>query len=283
MHVRRPRALTLPSRGLVALVVAAASIPLTLLGAGAAQAACTLAPTAGTVNRTLGTRSYRLNVPAGLTGTQVPLLISMHGAGATSSYQETATGWTPFASAQKFIVAYPQGIFNTWQVTQGSSDVAFLRQVVDDIAANWCVNPTRIYADGHSNGAYMSQRLACDAPDKFAAVVEYAGGSPTQWGGPCEPSRAIGVGLFQGEADFTVPASWGRDSRDQWVARNACSPTPATTALSDGTLEVYSGCGGGVQVLWRSYVGQGHLWPTGARAADQRTRMWSFLVNHVLP
>jgi polyhydroxybutyrate depolymerase len=256
------------------------------LGAGttaSAETSCTLAPTNGTVTRSIGPRSYRLRVPAGLTGAPVPLLVSMHGAGATASFQESTTAWSPFADSHDFVVAYPQGVFNLWNVSQGSPDVAFLRQVVDDIADEWCIDPHRLYADGHSNGAYMSQRLACDAADRFAAVVEYAGGSPTQWGGPCTPSRPVGVGLFHGEADPTVPAARGRDSRDQWIARNGCSTTPSLEPVGDGTLERYTGCGAAVEVWWRSYPDQGHGWPAGARGADQRDRMWAFLTAHTLP
>ncbi len=31
-----------------------------------------------------------------------------------------------------------------------------------DISATWCVNPKRVHATGHSSGAIMAERLACD-------------------------------------------------------------------------------------------------------------------------
>lgn len=252
-----------------------------------AQAGCTLAPTNGTVTRIVGLRSYQLHVPAGLSGSQVPLLVSIHGFSNVASGQELISGWSQFADSHNFIVAYPQGLPGLlgaqlpgfWYAGPSSFDTAFLRQVVDNIAATYCIDPARIYADGHSNGAIMSQRLACDATDRFAAVVEYAGPSPTIFGA-CNPARPVAVGLFQGEADPIVPHASGLAARDEWVARNACSSTPVSEPVTDGTLLRYTGCAGGVEVLWRSYPGQDHGWPTGTRGDDQRNRMWAFLQAH---
>ena len=37
------------------------------------------------------------------------------------------------------------------------------------------VDPTRVYAAGMSNGAAMSHRLACERPERYAAIVAVAG------------------------------------------------------------------------------------------------------------
>lgn len=243
--------------------------------------ACTVQPTGGTVTRSIGFRSYNLRVPAGLTA-PAPLLLSMHGLGSFPLGQEYASGWSPFADQKKFIVAYPAGSGSSWSLGPNSADVAFLKQVVDHISARYCVNPKRVYAEGGSLGSFMSQRLACDAASKFAAVSGFMGGSPADYG-TCAPSRPIGVSLFHGENDNTVPTAEGRKSRDQWVARDGCNPTPIVEPVSDGTAQSYSGCGGGVTVTWRSYAGLGHAYPTGAAGNDFRTRAWNHLMAHTLP
>src|SRR5438067_1468350 len=92
------------------VLLAAAALAALTAGAPVAAAAtpgCTLTTTGGTVTRTLGTRTYELHVPAGLTGTQVPLLLSLHGAGSNGTQDESFTGWSGFADAHEFIVAYP--------------------------------------------------------------------------------------------------------------------------------------------------------------------------------
>src|SRR5688572_3670782 len=58
--------------------------------------ACRLTPTNGTISGSmwvgLDYRTYKLRVPAGLTGSQVPLLLSLHGAGGNGGVQETLVG-----------------------------------------------------------------------------------------------------------------------------------------------------------------------------------------------
>jgi polyhydroxybutyrate depolymerase len=243
---------------------------------------CTLQPTNGTATRTLGVRTYELHVPAGLKG-RVPLLITMHGLTQSGRTHESETGWSPFADAHGFIVAYPDGLANSWDFGEGSYDVAFLRSVAADIRSRWCIDPARVYASGYSDGAHMSQRLACDAEDVFASVTEYAGGSPNVFGGSCRLSRGVSVGLFQGEADFIVTPAEARQARDEWIARDRCPPTPIDETVSEGVLQRWSPCADGAEVLWRTYPGQSHAWPQGARGDDMRSRMWSFLMAHPRP
>lgn len=258
----------------------------------AASPACTLAPTTGpgsvngTVTRSLGSRLYELYVPAGLTGAQVPLLLSLHGAGSDGYQDEAFTGWSQYAGPHNFIVAYPDaagpesGVWDPY--TAGSPDVSFLRAVVSDISSNWCIDPHRIYVDGWSNGAVMSQRAACDAADLFAAATSYAGGDPTAAGtsAPCRPSRAISVGLIVGQEDFTF-AGLAQDAT-LWEGLDSCSSTPAQESDQYGTSSTV-GCSGGSQVWTRVVSNTSHNWPSGAQGQDQRDRMWAFFQAHPLP
>jgi polyhydroxybutyrate depolymerase len=255
--------------------------------ASAATPGCSLTATAGTVTRTLGTRTYELHVPPGLTGTQVPLLLSLHGAGSNGFEDEFSTGWSVFAGAHNFIVAYPDaqgsasGVWNPY--TQGSPDVTFARAVLADISARWCVDPHHVHVDGWSNGAVMSQRVACDAADAFASVTSYGGGTPTLSGtgaAPCRPSRPISVGLFVGQLDFTF-AGLSQDT-NEWLGYDRCSTTPVHTVDAYGTLDSYS-CAAGTQVLARVVSNTSHNWPSGAQGEDQRTRMWAFFQANPLP
>lgn len=271
-------------------LLAAATAALVLVPGGspasAATPGCVLDATNGTVTRTLGARSYELHVPQGLAGSEVPLLLSLHGFGSTGRQDEQFTGWSGFADTHNFIVAYPNGQGSSgsgaWNpYSQSSPDVAFLRQVVDDIAARWCVNPRRVHADGWSNGAVMSQRLACEAADKFASVTSYGGGTPTMGGSvPCTPSRPISVGLFVGQFDFTYGGL--AQNTNEWRDFNDCVPSPVRTSDAHGTLDTYS-CAAGTQVLSRVVSATSHNWPSGAKGQDQRNRMWAFFQANPLP
>jgi polyhydroxybutyrate depolymerase len=268
------------------LFVSAVAAP--VLGAQTASAAgCNLNSTNGTVTKSIVsggvTRTYLLHVPTGLAGPTVPLLLSMHPLTYTAAQQESSTSWSPYADSHHFIVAYPQGINGAWNYSANSYDVTFLRSVISNISASWCVDSKRIFTDGWSAGAVMSMRMACDAADVIASAVEWAGESPTMNNQPCAPSRAIAVGLFHGDADTIAPLSADQQNRDEWIARDGCSTTPAHSSDTYGTLDKYTGCTSGVAVWWRVLAGQDHFWPTAAKAADQRDKMWTFLTTYVHP
>jgi polyhydroxybutyrate depolymerase len=83
---------------------------------------------------------------------------------------------------QGFIVAYPQGHNNIWNmgsnrgpclvgvICSEEDDVGFILQIVDTIMQNHSIDQTRIYVTGWSNGCGMTQRLAVQASDVFAAA-----------------------------------------------------------------------------------------------------------------
>ncbi len=273
----------LMTAGGTALVLALAHAP----AASAQTAGCNLEATGSTVTRTLGERSYRLNVPAGLTGTKVPLLLSLHGFGSSGGQDELSTGWTPYAAAHNFIVAYPQGRpfsgSGAWDpYSEASPDAAYLRDVVADVSARWCIDPQRVHVDGWSNGAVMSQRAACSAADLFASVSSYGGGTPTAAGfaTPCAPSRPIAVAMFAGQYDFTYAGL--AQNAQEWRIIDGCAATPTRATDAYGSTDTYS-CAAGTQVVARAVANTSHNWPFGVQAEDQRDRLWTFFTAHPLP
>ncbi len=256
--------------------------------AAAQTPGCTLSGSGTTVNRDLGARSYELHVPANLSGSEVPLLLSLHGFGSTGTQDELFTGWSGFADSHNFIVAYPNGRpdvgTGAWDpYIEGSPDVPFLREVVADISADYCIDTDRVHADGWSNGAVMSQRAACDAADTFASVTSYAGGTPALAGAApagCDPSRPISVGLIVGQFDFTFAGL--SQNASEWRDYNSCSASATRTNDQYGYTDHY-GCAAGTQLMTRVVGVTSHNWPTGARGADQRDRMWSFLSANPRP
>ena len=162
------------------MMVGAALVAVTVPQAsGAAPAGgCSLEPTAGTVARSLGDRTYDLNVPRAF-----PALRSHCCSASTATANPSAStsgrpGGRPSAAEHGFIVVFPQGVDRRWDFGSGSPDVAWLREVVADVSAGWCVDPHRVYAEGYSNGAMMVERLACDMPDVIAAVAASRRGQP---------------------------------------------------------------------------------------------------------
>ncbi|MGW3958996.1 alpha/beta hydrolase family esterase [Amycolatopsis sp. NPDC005003] len=247
-----------------------------------ASAACALAPTAGTVGREAAGRAYHVNVPPGLPGSAVPLLLSLHGALQPYALHERETRWSDTAAAKHFIVAYPSAAGPAWDVDRHSGDVAYLRAVVEDVSRTWCVDPRRVHVEGFSSGATMSARLACDASDVFASVAAYAGVSPSFTGSPCTPDRPISVGLFHSDADLVSLPPLAVAHRNDWLQRNGCPATPVTEPGVPVEAAVYGPCRAGVQVAWRVYRGT-HFWPGDGDRADIADRMWTFFGRNPLP
>jgi polyhydroxybutyrate depolymerase len=110
-------------------------------------------------------------------------------------------------------------VYGVW----AADDVGFMRLIIDDVAARRRLDRARVYATGHSNGGYMSYRLACSASDVVAAVAPVSAGSPflsgMPVGGSCRPGRAVPVLALHGNQDTVVAYSAGVDAF-------ACVPVP---------------------------------------------------------
>ena len=128
-------------------------------------------------------RCWVLLVPTILNeSTQVPLLVDMHGNGDDMYQQRWTSDFANISMEQGFIVVYPQGHNNAWN--QGPSlipctddlrcseedDVGFILQVLETIMQNHSIDESRIYVTGWSNGCGMTQRLAVQASEVFAAA-----------------------------------------------------------------------------------------------------------------
>ena len=245
-------------------------------------------------------RSYLLFVPPGLPDRPVPLVLSMHGLGGNGAQHAMQTDWPNFFTTEApggAIVAFPNGPVR-WDTRPGSSDVQFMRDVVSDIRVQRCIDPSRIYAVGHSNGAFMAERLACDAGDVFAAVAAYAGGNidgNLTDGGPCNagtdaagaPPNPPGylpmpVGMWHGTADSVEDYRNDLTGQRQWLQRYDCDTTPvATTSAGSGLVTggiatglVYGRCArpdvaalGRPPLLFQALPGHDHGWPDGCGGA----------------
>lgn len=292
MHTRRRRALAalVLAVGAVGLLPAPAGAAPATSGMGALQA-CTSTPTNGTVQRTIAGyagRPYRVRVPAGLVG-PARLLVSLHGWSTLSLTpaldNENNSGLNAFASQTQSIVVYPTGSFvsapgvggptsfmgwNYWD--DASTDIDYLRAVVDHVAAEWCVDPDRVHADGISMGGLMSERLLCDAGDVFASTSGHATNDvlapwvddPAQPGGTsdaCDPPASAAFLLSCAGNDPAVGAACDQAARPAWRDRLGCTnPDPTPAVVPFGSFRDYA-CTTGRDFRWRVWDGLGHAYP----------------------
>jgi polyhydroxybutyrate depolymerase len=215
------------------------------------------------------TRSYLLHVPASYDGSMpVPFLLDIHGWTSNAMQQQGLSGWKAKSDTEGFIAAWPDGVGNSWNggslccgtaQSSGIDDEGFMRQLVDKIEGQACIDTKRVYATGLSNGGAMSHLLACKAADVFAATAPVSMGNGTI---PCAPSRPISVIMFRDMSDPLVSYTGGlfpsaMADFDQWKMLAGCDGTAEMT--QNGHCQLYTGCGAGTEVELCTTTSAGHV------------------------
>jgi polyhydroxybutyrate depolymerase len=177
--------------------------------------------------------------------------------------------------------------------------------LIDTLEAAYNIDPTRIYANGLSNGGGMAFVLSCTLSDRIAAVGMVAAAQflPFSW---CTDPRAVPMIAFHGTADRATPyrggASWvtSRPFPDvrawtaNWAGRNRCASHPIDSAVAtDVTRRAYTSCADGAAVVLYTVLEGGHTWPGGgplpewfvgttSNSVDASSQMWAFFREHQL-
>ncbi|MFN2548066.1 MAG: PHB depolymerase family esterase [Myxococcales bacterium] len=217
------------------------------------------------------TRRFRLVVPESARKGPAPLVLNIHGLAETPALHEYYTAMDARAAERGMVVAYPQGIHNSWNagnccgraMDEKVDDVRFLRDLVREIESEICIDRARVYATGMSNGAILSYRLACEASDVFAAIAPVAG---TDAFSDCRPKRPVAVLAFNGTSDLLVrwEGSWSdlvpaHETVATWRERNRCSAQAATVyRQGDATCEAPRCAADTISCV---IDGGGHTWP----------------------
>jgi polyhydroxybutyrate depolymerase len=157
--------------------------------------------------------------------------------------------------------------------------VEFIRDLIDQLQARCRVDPSRIYASGHSNGGAMVDRLACELAERIAAIGTLSGAYQRSAG--CSPSRPIAVFALHGTADPIVPYEGIPEWASAWAQRNGCDLEPLEVVHNVLISEKqWSHCSGGADVVLYTLQDHGHDWPTELIDAGQI--IWEFFEAHPL-
>jgi polyhydroxybutyrate depolymerase len=288
--------------------------PLFLLGLAAGAAALLLLDhTNGRIISSGKKRSYLLHVPKNYDpATPTPLVISIHGFAEWPAHQMQMTRWGHLADQYGFIVVCPSGsgFPKRWR-TRGEPgntqmpDVTFISDLIEKMESEYNIDPTRIFANGLSNGGGMSFFLSCKLSKRIAAIGTVAGAYSIPWS-ECHPSRPVPTIVFHGTADPIVPYL-GSPSHDptaplpnipDWVEtlarRNGCSDAPIEIPASGEVSGIqYKECDRNADVIFYTITGGGHSWPGGepmpefivghtTQDIDATKVMWDFFQQHPL-
>jgi polyhydroxybutyrate depolymerase len=246
-------------------------------------------------------RTFVVHVPpAAAAGGPLPVVVAYHGGGGNAPGFQAYANLDALADRDGFVVVYPDGSGRwgrrllTWNAgdccgfawMQGADDVGFTLAALRELAGALPLDPTRVYATGHSNGSMMAYRLAAEAGEHVAAIAPVAGEMIVDRFAPKRPVPVLHVhslddprAIYTGGLGPPFPGTNIRithravmDGLDRWIAENGCAAEPRTVetrrmpaGAHTATLLVYEPCtSGSVVAQWR-LTGAGHGWP-GSRS-----------------
>jgi len=287
-----------------------------------------------------------LHIPEGVSG-KVPLVVDNHAWGSFPAAEELMTDFSSLADKEGFAVVYPRGYdfanpvdfpklplpggvgysFNAGACCPKASvnkrpDVLFIRDLVAHVVAQipaetehtMEVDVSRVYATGMSNGAFFTNRLACEARDLFAAVAPVSGvivnGSSPTWGGDpfvCpHHDPPLPVLHFHGNMDVIVP--WdgnpvlGFPSVPDYIkTRLRLNSIPeddeGVVSYSNGKVKCTAHGSEASNVTFCKVGGGGHSWPGSSSLCgpvslppfqcsndiDATKQIWEFFKRYSLP
>lgn len=255
-----------------------------------------------------GDRPARVIVPPDYDGSESwPVVLLLHGYTASGLAQDAYFRMSQTAREQGFLLLRPDGTTDTggnrfWNATArccdfggtGVDDVGYLREILAELAMHYNVDADRVYLVGHSNGGFMSYRMACDASDVITAIASLAGATWSDTARCGDPARPVSVLQIHGTNDATIAyetigAELGaQDSVERFAERAGCNLTGSETldnkdldtSLSGAETDVVvyrDGCAAGVDyALWTIDNG-GHI---PSIQPDFSTQVYEWLSTH---
>ncbi len=183
--------------------------------------------------------------------TPAPLIILLHGYTSSGPAVEAWMQLSQLVDEYGFLYVYPTGTSDFfglpfWNATDACCDLTggnpddsgYLRGIVDVMSATYNVDPRRIHFAGHSNGGFMSYRMACDHADVVASVASFAGATFLD-ASDCTPSEPVHALQIHGTADGVIAYGGGCipfggcypgavQTTETWAAYGGCAPVGET-------------------------------------------------------
>jgi len=242
-----------------------------------------------------GPRHYLKAVPSVHTGPKRPLVVVLHGSGASAEQvlglafpYSPLSAWLEIAEREQVVVVAPDGIKRRGQrawndgyadVTSNPQcdDVAFIGAVIDRAIAEDGGDPERVYVIGVSKGGMMAYRIAAELAPRLAAFATVLAAMP-QRASYTMPSTPLPALIVAGEKDpfipycggksfvtlwFTAPALGIEATAAGWRKLAGLAGEPVAEQLAASAIRyTWSGQQGAMQLVLLKLLGGGHAEPS---------------------
>jgi polyhydroxybutyrate depolymerase len=229
-----------------------------------------------------------------------PLVLDFHGLDEGAVLHATTTQFGALGQQDGFVAVFPNGSGDPvqWDTTSHAAtnhDLLFVKTLLAQVEATQCIDTSRVYASGFSDGSFMVSMLACTMSGTFAAIGAVSG---LQLNPPCHTTRRVPVITFHGTADpilffnggigtstlerlIGLSGSAGSTTTTTtqplqlngpgvpatvraWAAKDGCRPTSTNTTVTQGVVLRSYHCPADTAVEFYIILGGGHSWPGSA-------------------
>jgi polyhydroxybutyrate depolymerase len=227
-----------------------------------------------------------------------PLVVDFHGLSEGAIIHSTTTMFGSLGQKDGFVAVFPQGTgtpvqWDTSATSDPNPDLEFVTAMLTQLEAELCIDTSRVYASGLSDGSFMVSLLACTMSNRFAAVAAVSGLVLPK---PCRPARRVPILAFNGTADpilffnggvgtgtlnralgnggptasstsTTAPVHVNLNGRGfpatvkAWALKDGCNPQATDTRTSSQVILRTYRCPPGTDVTFYIIIGGGHAWP----------------------
>ena len=255
------------------------------------------------------TREYLVHVPKSYRGAATPMLVALHGGGGDADFQADDSKYKLISKSEQagFIAVFPNGYSRfpsgalaTWNAgaccgaaqKNDIDDVGFIREVIHRVERQARIDPHKVFATGMSNGAMMSWRLACEAPE-IRAIAPVEG---TDNSAQCNPSHPVAVIQFHAADDPNVPFNGGvgvgpshtdytsvPESQRKWISfDHASQSTTRVLTVPGAHCDLHPAGRSGAPVELCVTDTGGHSWPGGGTQQGRKQPSMAISANDLM-
>lgn len=206
-------------------------------------------------NKTTSGASYNLRTPSNYRSDVAhPLIVVFAPAGTSANKSERHVHLTKEATEAGYLIAYADNI------RLSLSAIEKLSSIPQDIKEKWCVDPSRIYYTGHSDGGTITNALTFLPTPEFkpTAIAPSAAGIDGESLKEYECPSPLSVMVFHNTDDSHFEG-FGKQAADWWANCNQCNTE--LNKIDNNGCRSYKDCPTSAKTYYCEGPGSHAKWP----------------------